>query len=98
MSSLTAKSQLAFELPNLTYVGDAHVEDPILPPPAKDERPHGMRALLLGFRMWREKQAALSEMEMMSDHELADIGLSRSDLTRVFNDNFNSDLRQRGAA
>ena len=35
---------------------------------------------------------------MMSDRELADIGLTRSDLNRVFNDNYNGDLRDRDVA
>ncbi len=32
----------------------------------------------------------------MSDYELADIGLSRSDLSRVFEPGFSQDLYQRG--
>jgi len=97
MSALTAKSQFAFELPNLTYV-DTHLEDPVLAPIVKSEPRHGIRALIAGFRAWRERQTALAEMEMMSDRELADIGLNRGDLSRVFNDNFNQDLRLRDAA
>lgn len=98
MSAPITKSQFAFELPNLTYVGDAHVEDPVLPVVVTPERPHGVGAWLAAFRAWREKQAALAEMEMMSDRELADIGLNRCDLPRVFNDNFNRDLQGRDVA
>ncbi|HEY1936113.1 MAG TPA: DUF1127 domain-containing protein [Acetobacteraceae bacterium] len=97
MSAPLAKDQFAFELPNLTYV-DSHLEDPVLPPLFETEKPHGVRRWLAGFRAWRENRAALAEMDMMSDRELADIGLTRSDLPRVFNDNFNGDLRQRDAA
>jgi uncharacterized protein YjiS (DUF1127 family) len=97
MSAPIAKSQFAFELPNLTYV-DAHLEEPALRIPTAPEKPHGLRALMAGFRAWREKQAAMAEMSVMSDRELADIGLTRSDLSRVFNDNFNLDLRARDAA
>jgi uncharacterized protein YjiS (DUF1127 family) len=32
----------------------------------------------------------------MSDHELMDIGISRSDLSRVFDPSLNQDLRARG--
>jgi uncharacterized protein YjiS (DUF1127 family) len=44
---------------------------------------------------WRREQVALAELEMMSDHELMDIGLNRSDLARVFNPAYNQDLVQR---
>jgi len=96
MSALTAKDQFAFALPNLTYV-DAHLEDPELRPVVAPAR-YGVRAWLTAFRAWREKRAALAEMEMMSDHELADIGLNRGDLPRVFNDNFNQEFRNSDAA
>ncbi len=94
MSAPLAKDQFAFELPNQTYV-DTHLEDPILPPLSRGGRRHGVRAWIAAFRAWREKRAALSELDMMSERELADIGLTRSDLPRVFNDNFNADLRNR---
>ena len=97
MSAVTANNQFAFELPNLTYV-DTRLEDPVLPPIADFERPHGLRAWLAAFHAWREKQAALAELELMSDRELADIGLNRCDVPRVFNDNFNQDLRSRSVA
>ena len=35
---------------------------------------------------------------MMSDRELADIGLSRADVHRVFDDAYNRDLRDRALA
>ena len=50
-------------------------------PPSK---PHGLSALIAAFRAWRERQAAINELEMMSDRELADIGLNRADVHRVF--------------
>lgn len=94
MSAPIAKSQFAFDLPQLSYV-DIHLDEP---EPKVIPEHHGIRALIAGFRAWREKRAALAEMEMMSDHELADIGLSRADLPRVFNDNYNQDLRERDVA
>ncbi len=97
MSAPLTKDQLAFELPSLTYV-DTQLEDPVLPPLSTGARQRGVRAWLAAFRAWREKQAALAELEMMSDRELADIGLTHSDLPRVFNDNLNADLRDRTAA
>jgi uncharacterized protein YjiS (DUF1127 family) len=97
MSAPLAKDQFTFELPNLTYV-DTHLEDPVLPPLSRGGSVHGVRTWLAAFRAWREKRAALAELDMMDDRELADIGLTRSDLPRVCNNSFNADLRNRNAA
>lgn len=97
MSALTSKSQFAFELPNLTYV-DASLEEAQFRAPAEVSKPRGFGAWTATFRAWREKQAAISELEMMSDRELADIGLSRGDVHRVFDDAYNRDLRDRALA
>lgn len=97
MSAPIAKDQLAYQLPNLTYV-DAHSEEPNLERSTlPTERPDPGFARWLanrieGFRAWREKQTAVAEMEMLSDRELLDIGLNRSDLYRVFDSTHNADL------
>jgi uncharacterized protein YjiS (DUF1127 family) len=97
MSSLTTKSQIAFELPNLTYV-DARLEEANFRAPVLPGKPHGLRGWIAAFHAWREKQIAINELEMMSDRELADIGLNRADVHRVFDDSFNHDLRDRALA
>jgi uncharacterized protein YjiS (DUF1127 family) len=97
MSSLTTKSQFAFELPNLTYI-DASVEEANFVARGAPSKPHGLRTLIAAFSLWREKHAAISEMEMLSDRELADIGLNRSDVHRVFDQSYNQDLRDRALA
>jgi uncharacterized protein YjiS (DUF1127 family) len=97
MSSLTTKDQFAFELPNLTYV-DASLEEANFRTPVQPSKPRGFSALFAAFRAWRERQAAIAELEMMSDHELADIGLNRADVHRVFDDAANQDLRDRAFA
>jgi uncharacterized protein YjiS (DUF1127 family) len=96
MSAPLTKEQFVFELPSLTYV-NTHLEDPVLPPLSQGTR-RGVPAWLARFRAWREQRAALAELEMMSDRELADMGLTRSDLPRVFNRNLNADLRDRKVA
>jgi uncharacterized protein YjiS (DUF1127 family) len=97
MSAPLTREQFVFELPSLTYV-DTHLEDPVLPPQSASTRRRGVAAWLVAFRAWRERRAALAELEMMNDRELADIGLTRSDLPRVFNDNLNADLCDRNVA
>ena len=94
MSAPIAKSQFAFELPNLTYI-DARFEEPNLRAPELPSKSHGFAALTAAFHAWREKQAAIAELDLMSDRELTDIGLTRSDVHRVFEDGYNQDLRDR---
>jgi uncharacterized protein YjiS (DUF1127 family) len=101
MSAPIGKSEFSFELPNLSYV-HASLEEPSLrEAPAFTSRPNGFGAWLArrfaALSAWRQQQIALGELEMMSEHELADIGLSRSDLPRVFDADHNCDLTQRGA-
>lgn len=97
MSAPIAKDQLAYQLPNQTYV-DAHFEEPNLGRgtlPSELPKPtfgHWLAARIAAFQAWREKQSAMAELEMMSDRELTDIGLSRADLHRVFDTAHNADL------
>jgi len=48
------------------------------------------------FSAWRQERQEAAELASLTDRELADIGVSRSDLGRIFQPAFNSDLRQRG--
>ena len=91
MSAPIARNNLAFQLPNQTYV-QARYEEPNLRASRPDEIHRGFGSFITAFRAWREKRAALAELEMMSDRELADIGLSRADLHRVFDPAHNADL------
>jgi uncharacterized protein YjiS (DUF1127 family) len=43
-----------------------------------------------------QQQRGRAWLAAMSDYELADIGLSRPDLSRVFHPSFDRDLNQRG--
>jgi len=45
---------------------------------------------------WRRDRQAAAELASMSDHELMDIGISRSDLSRAFDPAYNGDLVHRG--
>jgi uncharacterized protein YjiS (DUF1127 family) len=103
MSAHTADSQFSFQLPSLSYI-DAKWEEPNLHAPdavPQVVRKAGLAAWLsrqvAAVAAWRSNRAAASELLAMSDHELADIGLNRSDVSRVFDPGFNQDLCQRGA-
>jgi uncharacterized protein YjiS (DUF1127 family) len=99
MSAHTANQKLNFQLPSLSYI-DAKWEEPNLRAPATTVAPArktGLLARLIeGYQTWQRDRRAMSEFAAMSDYELADMGLSRSDTQRVFNPALNEDLRQRG--
>jgi uncharacterized protein YjiS (DUF1127 family) len=86
----------------LSYI-DAKWEEPNLTAPAAEPdrgRTSGIAAWLAGrveaFRTWRRDSEAAAELAGMSNYELMDIGLTRSDISRVFNPACNEDLRTRG--
>jgi uncharacterized protein YjiS (DUF1127 family) len=102
MNARTANSQFIFELPSLSYI-DASWEELDPRTLAKTARPVRKTGLagwfasrLEALRSWRRTVQASFELEMMSDRQLMDIGISRSDLDRVFKSEFNQDLRERG--
>lgn len=102
MSVQTADSQFSFQLPSLSYI-DAKWEEPNLRVPVAGPtaaRKGGLAAWLSrqisGIVAWRRDSKAAAELAAMSDRELLDIGIGRSDLSRVFDPAFNQDLRQRG--
>ena len=102
MSVHTANSEFRFELPSLSYV-DVRWEEPNLRTPADPQEPVRKAGLaswftrrIAAFLAWRRDQQAMSELTMMSDHQLADLGIGRSDVLRIFDPAFNADLRQRG--
>lgn len=99
MSAHITNTQFSFELPSLSYI-DAKWEEPNLRAPAAPAKPRrrGLFALLAHpvatFAAWRRDSQAAADLALMSDRELLDIGLTRSDLPRVFDPAFNQDLRE----
>jgi uncharacterized protein YjiS (DUF1127 family) len=85
MTAPITKDQLAFSLGNLSYIDASYDEQPTARPAA---RTHSVFAWL---RQWRQRRQVMAELALMSDRELADIGLSRSDLSRVFDPAFAAD-------
>ena len=51
---------------------------------------------IAALRTWYQEQETAAELFSMTDRELHDIGLTRSDLDRMFDPAVNEDLRQRG--
>ena len=96
MNAPVTKDQFTLSLGNLTYV-DSTYDD--VPAEIPAESTHGVRQWferrVTAFAEWRRRQETLREMEMLTDRELADIGLTRSDLPRVFDPAFAAD-RPRG--
>ena len=99
MSAHTAASKI----PSLSHI-DAKWEEPNLSASAatavRARSSRGLAAWLsarvAGLQKWRQDNAAAAELARMSDHELMDIGITRSDLSRVFDPSFNQDSRARG--
>ena len=89
MSAPITKDQLTFSLGNVSYVDYSYDEPPVIDVKTQN---HGFGHLLTHvmetFAAWRRRQAVVQELAMMSDRELADIGLSRADLPRVFDPAF----------
>ena len=95
MSAPMTKDQFSFSLGNQSYIGPDFDDAPTYGNAI--ERGRSLLGRLVGFFVeWRRHQVVLQEMEMMTDRELADIGLARADLPRVFDPEFAAD-RPHGA-
>ena len=96
MSAPITKDQFTFSLGNLTYIDSSYDEGaaPIVKP-----EPRGFGAWLAArgqaFAGWWQHRTVMDQMARMTDRELSDIGLTRSDLPRVFDVDFITD-RARG--
>jgi uncharacterized protein YjiS (DUF1127 family) len=95
MSAPMTKSQMAFQLPQLSYI-HARWEEPELQRTAQPAPERGFSAWLAdrmsAYRTWRENARARAELSMMSDRELLDVGLNRGDFDRIFDSRLNADL------
>ena len=93
MNASTSRDQLTFTLGNVSYIGPEFDID--ASPVVKPEKQGWLAAVMARFVAWRRRREVMAEMAMMSDRELADIGLARSELPRVFDPAFAAD-RVRG--
>jgi uncharacterized protein YjiS (DUF1127 family) len=91
MNAHVSKEELALLLPSSlsTYFKDAV---PYMPQP--EAQGPSLVARLAGALRWLAalpgRRAVMNELGALTDHELADIGLSRSELSRVFDADFAS--------
>jgi uncharacterized protein YjiS (DUF1127 family) len=88
------KAQIAFELPQLSYVHTLR-DEPVAAPRPEQGFATWLKGRIAAFRVWRENQRALAELNNMTERELLDVGLTRADCVRLFDNRFNMDLRAR---
>jgi uncharacterized protein YjiS (DUF1127 family) len=88
MNASIARDQLSFSLGNLSYIGPSYEE--VAPAVEKPSNRLGtwVARLVAALAEWRQRRVVMHELAMMSDRELSDIGLTRSDLGRVFDPAF----------
>ena len=95
MSAPIAKSHLTFATPNLTYI-DARAEEPNLRALPASQPKAGLFGWVAdryaAFVTWNRMQDQAAELASMSERDLADIGLNRGDLQRVFTPEFKKDM------
>ncbi len=89
MNAFVAKEEIALLMPNrLSH----YFQDDAIYTPGPERKPAGLfTRIATFFRMVAEmprRAAILQELSALSDHELADIGLVRADLARVFDLDF----------
>ena len=82
MSATIIKGPGAFSLGSLSYINSSYEEQPAV------QRAPRKRPALARFHAWRQRRKLAVELALMTDRELADIGLSRTDLSRVFDPAF----------
>ena len=100
MSTSTVDNHFSFSLPSLSYV-DTSLEDQNRAEDAVPSHAGGLVVWLAtrfsAIRTWNTQRRSLNELSRMTDRELTDVGLNRSDFARMFDDSANADLRARGS-
>ncbi|HET6183856.1 MAG TPA: DUF1127 domain-containing protein [Acetobacteraceae bacterium] len=99
MTAQTSRHNLAFRLPDmLSYHSTWDDADyaPQVPPRRPGLIARTFAGLRARFQAHRERQAAVAELSAMSDRELADIGINRYDVNRLFDPAFVREYANRG--
>jgi uncharacterized protein YjiS (DUF1127 family) len=89
VSAPTANDGFSFSLGPSSYIGPTYEDESTAYIQATASQTLGWaRRLLAKFAEWRHRRAVMQEVAMMTDRELSDIGLTRSDIARVFDPAF----------
>lgn len=92
MTATLANDQFAIKLNRIpSYIDASEEQKAAVAPAAPRSLARRIADSLTWFAHFRARQALMAEMSAMSDRELADIGLSRTDIPRVFSSNFAQD-------
>ena len=96
MNARVAKEEIALLMPTtLSHYAD----EPRMMPETTEG---GLKGFLVAAVRWvaelPRRRAVLAELNELSDHELADIGLNRSELGRVFDPEFAAQRARRSTA
>ena len=88
MTARLAKEEMALLMPSTL---SHYFKDDLGELPIAEQGPSLFARLAAGLR-WigtlAKRQAVMSELSALSDHELADIGITRSEMTMVFDPEF----------
>jgi uncharacterized protein YjiS (DUF1127 family) len=89
-SALLRRNIIAFQAPEYPYFTskssrrpNAGARDPREQKKSKRKRPVMFASIVRFIREWKRYNQSLSELSRLCDRELADIGISRSDIQRV---------------
>lgn len=99
MTAHTPKTAVRFELPAmLSYHSTWDDADyaPRLPQPRRRGTARALLSPMQAIKAALTRRTALGELGAMSDRELADIGINRYDLNRVFDPAFAQEYARRG--
>jgi uncharacterized protein YjiS (DUF1127 family) len=92
MTAQFTKDQFNHSLGDTSYIDYSYDEPParvvVVPSLGIGQWLSRFMAAIAG---WHRQQAVMREMETLTDRELADIGLTRADLPRVFDPGFAAD-------
>src|SRR5690349_19302389 len=90
MNAPLTRNQFTFSLGNLSYINPEY-DDAFVPATKPETHGNLLTRCIAAVTEWNHRRLLMQEMAMMTDRELTDIGLSRSDITRVFDPLFAAD-------
>jgi uncharacterized protein YjiS (DUF1127 family) len=80
---LLRRNNIAFQRGEHPYFAGNEICRPSMPVPTKKEGPTMLAHIVRLIREWKRYNRSVTELSRLGDRELADIGISRSDIQRV---------------